>query len=96
MRIFLTVISRAIAAQLAKHERELAKLPREAYEFFKEITPRKTGNARRKTKLRNKAIIDADYPYAKRLDEGWSPKAPQGMSRPTIKHIGKKVRTIFK
>ena len=39
-----------------------------------------------KTTLRNKQI-KSGYPYAGRLDEGWSKQAPKGMTEPTIGHI---------
>lgn len=44
------------------------------------------GNARRKTTLKNNTI-DANYPYAKRLDEGYSSQAPDGMTEPTLNSI---------
>ncbi len=46
----------------------------------------KPGNARHKTKLRSNEI-DANYPYAKRLDEGYSSQAPNGMTEPTLQEI---------
>ena len=62
------------------------KLAQEAYEYFRGITPRRTGNARNKTRRVNNEIR-ADYPYAQRLDNGYSPQAPSGMTEPTIKYI---------
>lgn len=44
------------------------------------------GNARRSTVLRGNSI-EANYPYAKRLEEGWSSQAPDGMTEPTIEDI---------
>ena len=95
MRMFLKVLKTAIASTLLKRNRDLKNIPQEAYEFFKAETPYATGNARRNTKLKKDTIV-ADYPYGKRLDEGYSPKAPRGMSRPTMEHIGEKVKIIFK
>lgn len=46
----------------------------------------KPGNARRSTKLRNNDI-EANYPYAKRLEEGYSSQAPNGMTEPTIEEV---------
>lgn len=46
----------------------------------------KPGNARRKTVLKNNTI-DANYPYAKRLEEGYSSQAPKGMTEPTLEEI---------
>lgn len=63
-----------------------AELAKQAYPYFRDITPIKSGNARRNTRLRNDEI-QADYPYAQRLDEGSSRQAPQGMTEPTVKYI---------
>jgi hypothetical protein len=46
----------------------------------------KPGNARRKTVLKGNEI-QANYPYAKRLEEGYSSQAPNGMTEPTLKEI---------
>lgn len=73
------------------------ELRRDAYEYFRDITPKRTGNARRNTRLSNDRII-ADYPYAEKLDEGRSRQAPKGMTDPTIEYIedqlDKKIRKI--
>lgn len=72
-----------------------------AYDAFKDNTPigdpnrwktkykpknYKPGNARRKTILRGNEV-QANYPYAQRLEEGYSSQAPDGMTEPTIKSI---------
>jgi hypothetical protein len=46
----------------------------------------KPGNARRKTVLKDNEI-QANYPYAQRLEEGYSSQAPNGMTEPTLKEI---------
>lgn len=61
-------------------------LTRVAYTHFKKITPIDTGNARRKTDISGNEIRAA-YPYAQRLDTGWSNQAPQGMSKPTTQYL---------
>jgi hypothetical protein len=61
-------------------------LARVAYQEFYRITPLRSGNAKSNTDLRNNRI-EADYPYAQRLDEGWSKQAPNGMTDPTIKYV---------
>jgi hypothetical protein len=64
-------------------------LARVAYDTFKEYTPVDKGNARNKTRLKNE-IIHADYPYAVRLDQGYSKqKGGVGMTNPTIKAVQK-------
>lgn len=57
-----------------------------AYSSFVDHTPIKTGNARHHT-LKTDTEILASYPYAKRLDNGWSKQSPNGMVKPTIATI---------
>jgi len=60
----------------------------DAYQYFIEQTPKRSGNARSRTKLQNDSIV-ADYAYSQRLNEGWSKQAPNGMVDPTVEHIEK-------
>ena len=60
------------------------------YDHFKSITPVRSGNARNNTKLKKGKQFDtrsnkiqAKYPYAGRLDEGWSKQARKGMTGTT-------------
>lgn len=62
------------------------KLAEEGAKFMKKITPIDTGNARRNT-YHEGDTIHANYPYAKRLDEGWSKQNKKGLIDPTIKHL---------
>lgn len=62
------------------------KMAREAYDVFVENTPIKTGNARNNTILK-KNEIHAEYPYATRLDQGWSKQSPDGMVEPTMQFL---------
>ena len=57
-----------------------------AYPVFVENTAVDTGNARRHTSKKS-TEINAQYPYASRLDNGWSKKKPKGMVQPTIDAI---------
>jgi hypothetical protein len=70
------------------------QLPKEAYDFFVDSTPIRTGNARRSTRLRGN-VIDADYNYAQRLDEGSSRQAPKGMTEPTEKFLQKRIDELL-
>lgn len=74
-------------------QQELAKLPQDAYNFFVKTTPIDTGNARKNTKLKQNTI-EANYPYAERLDRGWSRQANDGMTKPTEKFIKERLRKI--
>ena len=73
----------------------LDAVPGQAYTFFKAHTPIKTGNARSRTVLKKDTIIAA-YPYAQRLDNGYSRQAPDGMSKPTEAFVQKTVDKIMK
>lgn len=93
-----------LTSKLKKVQEKLKKLPQEAYKEFKGITPIKTGNAKRRTKL-VKGEIQANYAYAEVLDKGrrmtpkgmrGSEQAPEGMSKPTQKFIDKRVKQILK
>lgn len=76
-------------------KKDFERLPREAFDYFVSITPRDKGNARSKTRLRGNTIV-ADYPYAVRLDEGWSKQAPDGMVKPTEEFIARRIDQISK
>jgi hypothetical protein len=74
---------------------QVQKLPQEAYNHFKSITPIDTGNARSRTSLKGNKTIEADYPYAQRLDNGWSKQhRGQGMTKPTEEFINKRIKQI--
>ena len=88
-------ISDEIGRKLDNVITELRKLPEQAHKVFFDNTPRRTGNARSKTRLRGDTIM-ADYPYAVRLDNGWSKQKPQGMSRPTKQFIRNRLSRIGK
>lgn len=83
-----------ITPVLKKIQKKLDNLPKEAEKEFVKNTPIRTGNARRNTK-RNKDTIVANYPYAKRLDEGYSKQSPQGMVKPTEDFIMRRFREIM-
>ena len=74
--------------------KDIDKLPTQvmtsAGTYFKSITPIDKGNARRNTK-RTGLVINADYAYAARLDDGYSKQARGGMSDPTIDFIDREV-----
>lgn len=72
--------------QLNLNARSVEKIKQEAADYFHDITPIRSGNARRNTRLVGDTIT-ANYPYAQRLDTGYSKQAPQGMSKPTEKKI---------
>ena len=85
-----------IARRTRKIERELKTIPPKAYNYFVKVTPIDTGRARRSTKLKGQDTIHANYPYAKRLDQGWSKQAKDGMIQPTFKYIRQLIRKIVR
>ena len=66
--------------------RDISDVPREAAAFFRARTPRRSGNARRRTRLIG-TTIQAAYAYAEPLDTGSSKQAPRGMTEPTLEFI---------
>jgi hypothetical protein len=89
------IVKNTMTQSLKKLERVLEQLPETAYELWLKNTPKNSGNARRKTRLKGKTI-HADYAYAKSLNEGSSRQAPSGISEPTAqalsKHLNSKMR----
>ena len=75
-------------------EKVAKTLPKEAYDYFVDSTPIRSGNARRSTRLHGNTI-DADYNYAERLDEGYSRQSPKGMSEPTEKFLQKRIDDLI-
>jgi hypothetical protein len=71
----------AITGDITKLKRELGAVPKAAVTEYQKLTPVKSGNARKRTTLRGNTI-QANYPYAQRLDEGYSKQAPKGMTKP--------------
>jgi len=82
MKSGVTITKNTMTASLQRIQKRLETLPKLAYNEFVKVTPVRSGNAKRKTRLQGKDIV-ANYPYARRLDEGYSNQAPQGMSKPT-------------
>jgi hypothetical protein len=93
MSVTLTV--NTMTSSLKRIQKKLAQVPKEAYTEFVSDTPIRSGNARRKTRLQGNTI-NAAYPYAKKLDEGYSQQAPEGMSKPTEQFIKKRVKQILR
>lgn len=94
MNFKITIDDKITPSTQAK-QKQLAKIPGDAYIFFKAHTPIRTGNARSRTFLKKDTIVGA-YPYAQRLDDGYSSQAPDGMSRPTEAYIKKRLDAILK
>lgn len=84
-----------ITPVLQKAQQEINNLPQEALKVFVENTPIDKGRARRATKLRSKKQILADYPYAQRLNEGYSKQSPEGMLKPTEDFLIKEYQKIM-
>lgn len=81
--------------QLFDSAEQVAKtLPEETYDYFVAATPVRTGRARRSTSLSGNTVT-ADYPYAERLDEGYSRQSPKGMSEPTERFLEQRIRALI-
>lgn len=84
-----------MTSSLKKVEKQFDRIAIAAYKHFKSITPKRTGNARRRTRLQGNTI-KANYSYARQLDNGSSAQAPNGMSEPTIKWLRKNKRKFIR
>ena len=84
------IVSNRMSPSIGKIVSKFERLPRDAYNYWKSITPIRTGNARRRTRLQG-SKIKANYNYAVPLDKGLSVQAPKGMSKPTEEYIRKKI-----
>lgn len=91
----VTKTKSGIDVQLNRRARELQGIPQQAYKKFVQVTPIDSGKARRNTSLLNNTIL-ANYPYADRLNKGWSRQAPKGMWEPTLAYIRTLMRRIFR
>jgi hypothetical protein len=89
-------ITNKISPVLKKQANAIKKIPNEAYKVFVSETPVRSGNARRNTKQAKAGKeIQANYPYAKRLDEGYSKQSPEGMVKPTVDYVVNRFRQIM-
>lgn len=86
----ITVNLSQFTKAVSQCKKEADRVVRETYDYFVRATPIKTGNARRNTDL-VQTKIEANYPYAQRLDTGWSKQAPDGMVQPTIDHLQNRI-----
>ena len=91
MKIRVTKVNDTISASIVRQKGDMRGVPAKAYDYFKSITPIDTGNARSKTTLSGNNI-QANYPYAVRLDKGWSKLAPSGMVEPTKRFIERLIK----
>lgn len=91
----MAIADNRITPKLMRIMQELKTLPQKAFQTFVDATPIAGGNARRKTKLVG-SQIRADYDYATRLDQGYSKKRPEGMTKPTERFIKAEVKKIIR
>lgn len=89
------IVKNTMSQSLKKLQQVLEKLPDKALDIWIENTPKKSGHARRNTKLKGKTI-HADYAYAKPLNQGTSKQAPSGISEPTAVALNKHLKSRMK
>lgn len=90
-----TSVKDNISQAIKDMKKEVDSIPKEALKEFIQLTPIDKGNARKRTSLEG-TTIKANYPYAQRLDEGWSKQAPKGMVQPLEKWLDKRINKIGK
>jgi len=92
----VTLISDKITPDTKQRAHKLSKVAKDTHKKWVSVTPKKTGNARNKTKFQGGDTINADYRYAKQLDKGRSKQAPDGMLKPTVKYLESELDKIFR
>ena len=96
MTVTFKVKNDRITPDLNKKIKATQAVPQQAFVFFRDTTPKRSGNARAHTDLTRSDVIVANYPYATRLDNGYSRQAPRGMSKPTKDYIKRLFNKIFR
>lgn len=94
-KVSVKLVNDDITPSLNRIQNEIRQVPLKAANFYRSITPKRTGNARSKTDLMG-TTIRANYEYATQLDKGSSNQAPDGMTNPTIFYINKLVKGIMR
>ena len=84
-----------MTSSINRIQRSLSTVATETHKFWVSKTPKDKGNARSKTVLRGNTI-EANYPYAKVLDQGYSKQSPQGMSKPTQTFFTKLINRLIR
>lgn len=83
-----------LKSTVKEHFDRVSKIPAqvldETTKYFVKQTPVRTGNARRRT-YRTGNTITANYPYAGKLDDGYSRQAPEGMTEPSEEYFVNKM-----
>lgn len=82
-----------ISARLQDLQRKVSEIKDFAADEFRKVTPIRTGNARSNTR-RIAQGVEGAYPYANRLNEGYSSQAPAGMTDPTVEKLNDYVRRM--
>lgn len=85
--------SNNINPRLKKLRKNFKKIVKEGHDEFVKQTPIDTGNARRKTDLKDNEI-QGNYPYSVRLQNGYSKQAPDGMRDDAIDHMRDFIKKI--
>ena len=92
----MTVSVKDTATPKLKRMRQQVKmLPREMLVEVKKNTPKRTGNARRKTRLAGDTI-KLNYAYATELNDGASRQAPKGIIKPSLDWLRRRFRQIIR
>lgn len=87
----LKLVKNSMSFSIDKINKQLGALAKDAHKVWVDNTPKRSGNAKNKTKLEG-SKINANYPYAERLDQGYSKQKPRGMSEPTGKFIERELK----
>jgi len=90
MKLTITGVGTDINNLNVELEKLVKSVADDVYTFSKANTPVRSGNARRNwTEKTSKSNFEVknNVPYIERLDKGYSKKAPNGITMPTLSQI---------
>ena len=90
----MATVEDKMTKEIKRMQKELKQVPEKAVKFWKAVTPKDTGNARRKSKVSGHTI-HANYEYASYLDNGSSKQNPKGMSKLTTIYLNNLIKKIM-
>jgi hypothetical protein len=96
LSVRVTGTDRTAKSIMRKIDTLLARVSSDAFKEARSITPVRSGRAKKAWKLEKRGKYNVEVvnrvPYASRLNQGYSSKAPRGITRPASRSVVKKYR----
>ncbi len=96
LSVRVTGTNKTARSIMKKLDTVIAKVSSDAFKEVRGITPVLSGRAKKAWKLQKRGKYNVEVvnrvPYASRLNQGYSSKAPRGITRPASRSVVKKYR----